>query len=124
MLLNLGHTVGHAIEAASDYALGHGQAVALGLVAAARLSRAQGLAAPALIGRVTAVLTALGLPTDLEAWLVGPRLERVRAALGHDKKRSGDALTYIALRDVGAPQVLSLGVDAILTAIAAGDAGS
>lgn len=122
VLLNLGHTVGHAIEAASDYALGHGQAVALGLVAAARLSRAQGLAAPGLEARITAVLAALGLPTDLDAWLADARLGRVRAALGHDKKRSGGAITYIALRDVGAPQVLSLGVDAILGAIAAGDA--
>jgi 3-dehydroquinate synthase len=122
VLLNLGHTVGHALEAASDYALGHGQAVALGLVAAARLSHAQGLAAPELEARVTAVLAALGLPTDLDTWLVDGPIGRVRAALGHDKKRSRDALTYIALRDVGAPQVLSLGVDAILSSITTGAA--
>lgn len=117
VLLNLGHTVGHAIEAASDYAVGHGHAVALGLVAAARLSCARTLAAPSLVERVAALLTALGLRTDLDAWLTGERRDRIRVALGHDKKRSGSTLTYIALADVGSPRVLALTVDEILADI-------
>jgi len=115
VLLNLGHTVGHALESTSGYALGHGHAVALGLVAAARLSCARSLAAPSLVPRVVEVLQALGLSTDLDAWLADPG--RLRAALVHDKKRTADALTYIALADVGEPRVLVLGADEIVAAI-------
>ncbi|PSO46113.1 MAG: hypothetical protein BRC32_07575 [Actinobacteria bacterium QS_8_72_14] len=85
-LLNYGHTVGHAIEAASGYDVYlHGEAVALGMVAAARLGERLGISEAGLAQRTVALLDALGLPTG------GVRLDpaAVRAALGRDKKAVG-----------------------------------
>lgn len=117
VLLNLGHTVAHALESISGYALGHGPAVALGLVAAARLSCTRALAAPTLVTRIVDLLAALGLPVDLDPWLADR--ERLRAAIVHDKKRTADALTYIALADVGSPRAIVLGADEIVADIEA-----
>lgn len=64
VLLNYGHTVGHAIEALTDYeTYRHGEAVSLGLVAAARLGERLGVSEPGLADRTVAVLEGLGLPT-------------------------------------------------------------
>ncbi len=108
VLLNLGHTVGHAIEAASAYAVPHGEAVALGLRAAARISEQKGIAEPGLEDLIVDALTRLRLPTDLDAWLTGDRGTAVERALIADKKRSGGAIGYVALVRVGEPSVLSL----------------
>lgn len=112
--LNLGHTIGHAIEHASNYDVRHGEAVAIGIQAAARLSEARGLTAPGFEHRVRGILESLRLATELDTWLVGERGAAVRRALSHDKKRLGTKITYIALADVGEPSTLSLSVDEIL----------
>jgi 3-dehydroquinate synthase len=87
--LNLGHTLGHAIEAAAEGDLTHGEAVAIGIVAAARLSEEQGLARPGLASRLARILEALGLPGHSPV-----RLSRtaVLQRLAHDKKRKGGRL--------------------------------
>mgnify|MGYP002620059385 CR=1 FL=1 len=108
ILLNLGHSVGHAIEAAAGFALRHGQAVGLGLRAAARISDRTRTSAGQLEPLVTAALERLRLPTDLDVWLGGERGRMVEQALGHDKKRAASTLAYIALADVAQPRVLSL----------------
>jgi 3-dehydroquinate synthetase len=95
-LLNLGHTLGHALEHASGYALHHGEAVALGLRAACAL--AEGHCGFRERGRVEEALDRCGLPARaaLDA-------AAVRAALHHDKKRSAGRLRWIlpvALGDV------------------------
>src|SRR5207344_3419429 len=69
-LLNLGHTLGHAIEAAHGYAgMRHGEAVALGMVAAFGVAVRLGHATPAEAERATRLLGALGLPTDVRPHL-------------------------------------------------------
>ena len=84
--LNLGHTFAHALEAAADFDLPHGEAVALGLVAALRLS-----------GRDTAgVEAALDYPRPVEV-----DRERAWAALRRDKKRTGEAINLVLLGDEG-----------------------
>lgn len=108
VLLNLGHTVGHAIESASGYALRHGEAVALGLRATARLSAAQGLCDPGLEARMVAALVALRLPTELDPWLEGDQGRAVEKAMANDKKRAGGAITYIGLAGLGEPRTLQL----------------
>jgi shikimate kinase/3-dehydroquinate synthase len=91
-VLNLGHTVGHAIEAATGYSrLRHGEAVGLGLLAALRLSGRDDLRE-----RVFELLRARDLPTSLE----GVALQSVLAALKRDKKRTGARVPFVL---VGAP---------------------
>ena len=103
-LLNLGHTVGHAIEAAADWRLLHGEAVGLGLRAMARISHRLGLASADLEPRVTDALAATGLPTDLDPWL-GPN---VLARIAVDKKRAGAQVRFIACAAPGDCHVVAL----------------
>ncbi|MEZ4380502.1 MAG: 3-dehydroquinate synthase [Nannocystaceae bacterium] len=114
VLLNFGHTLGHAIEAASDYGLAHGEAVALGMRAAARVARAKKIAGPELEGTIVAALERLRLPTDLDAWLRGERGAAVERALAHDKKRGGGQVSFVVLSAIGEPSVISLGVRELL----------
>jgi shikimate kinase/3-dehydroquinate synthase len=97
-VLNLGHTVGHALEALGEYKrYTHGEAVSLGLVAALRLGERLGHTPRAVAERVENLLKLLGLPSEL------PRGELACASelLGHDKKRAGSGLKFIFVRDVG-----------------------
>jgi 3-dehydroquinate synthetase len=82
--LNLGHTVGHALERAAGYRLRHGEAVAIGLAAEARLSERVGLAQPGLADEIAAALAGLGLPTCYPDE-IDPRA--LLAALTVDKKK-------------------------------------
>ncbi len=97
-LLNLGHTVGHAIEAAAQYELSHGESVGLGLLAACRVSTALGLVSATLEPRLAAALASAGLRTDLDDWLTPTILARLAA----DKKRVGAEITYITTAGPGA----------------------
>ncbi|HEY4825712.1 MAG TPA: 3-dehydroquinate synthase, partial [Solirubrobacteraceae bacterium] len=96
-VLNLGHTVGHAIEAATGYAAyRHGEAVALGLLAALRLSGQDELRR-----EVAALLAAKALPTRLEH--ADP--DAVVMATARDKKRRGDGeVPFVLLDAPGAPR--------------------
>lgn len=97
-LLNLGHTLGHAIEAAEGYGtLVHGEAVALGLLAACRVSATLGLANPALEERIHAAMEAAGLDTDLSRYLRDDVLERIKV----DKKRTGTSIAFITVAKPG-----------------------
>ncbi|MES1205802.1 MAG: 3-dehydroquinate synthase [Pseudomonadota bacterium] len=100
-ILNFGHTVGHALEAASGYELLHGEAVSLGMVAALSLGVSLGLTPTPLRDRARAVLDRVGLPTDVERRLTPEILARVDV----DKKRRSDAVRFVF---VSAPGVASL----------------
>jgi 3-dehydroquinate synthase len=98
-LLNLGHTFGHALETMPGLEVStgpgpmhHGEAVALGLVAASRCAQQLGLAPPGLADRVVRVLTAAGLPTSVRGL---PPTDTVLAAMAHDKKTLGGRLRLI-----------------------------
>ena len=101
VLLNLGHTFGHALEAESGFSgrLLHGEAVALGLVLAFRMSVARGLCDRADSERVTAHLAAVGLPTSLGA--IGTSGSALAAHMAHDKKACGGRLPFILARGIG-----------------------
>ncbi len=101
--LNLGHTYGHAIEAASGFRVPHGQAVAVGLVAAARLSAALGVCPPALPGEVASALGRLGLPVGLRGLGASVSPAAVVGAMGADKKREGGTVRFVLLRAPGDP---------------------
>ncbi len=100
--LNLGHTVGHALEKATDYALRHGEGVAIGLVAEARIAEQMGLAEAGLADRIREVLSALGLPVAIPAGLDRGKAER---ALMLDKKRAGGLVRFALPVRVGEARV-------------------
>jgi 3-dehydroquinate synthase len=98
-LLNLGHTFGHAIEQVTGYgAYLHGEAVAIGLVAAAQLSHRLGLLAPADVGRVEQTLAAHHLPVRLRQPLA---LADLMASMQHDKKVRAGRLRFVVLPRLG-----------------------
>jgi 3-dehydroquinate synthase len=96
--LNLGHTVGHALEAASQYRLRHGEAVAIGMIAAARLAESLGLADKGLAEEIAGVLVGFSLPVKAP-----PNLdwEAIQAAMRVDKKRSSGSLRFVLPLRVG-----------------------
>ena len=104
-LLNLGHTFGHAFEAAAGFSqrLLHGEAVALGMVLASEFSARQGLLPVADVARVRRHLEAVGLPTKVSQIEGGPPgIERLMELIAQDKKVSRGKLTFILLRGIGA----------------------
>jgi 3-dehydroquinate synthase len=97
-ILNFGHTVGHAVEAASGYDLLHGEAVSLGMVAALSFGVARGITPAPLVDRARRVLAAVGLPIDVERRLDAAVLARVSV----DKKRRGGQIRFVFCPEAGA----------------------
>ncbi len=111
LALNYGHTLGHALERLAGYRdLRHGEAVAIGMVFAARLAEATGLAAPGLAAGHVELLRAIGLPVTLRH--LDP--EAVLAAMATDKKHH-QGLRLVLLREVGEPAVVQAPDRAVLT---------
>ncbi len=98
--LNFGHTIGHAIETAAGYGvLSHGQAVALGMVAAFDIAESRSLIDSSVAGRVRKILTELSLPvnfddlSNLPAEARNPN--RLREIMAHDKKTLGGVVRFV-----------------------------
>lgn len=97
-VLNLGHTVGHALEAQAGYdRLMHGEAVGLGLVAALRIGARLGHTPPELATRTERLLHTLQLMTAVEKEPVSAAAELI----GHDKKRAGSRVQFVFARGIG-----------------------
>lgn len=112
--LNFGHTVGHALESHAGYErLTHGEAVALGMIAALRIGVSRGLTPKALLARTEALLSALGLPVDLDAEPLAEALPRIVS----DKKREGDAIAFVLLEDVARPRNVRLTLPEVRAAL-------
>lgn len=106
-LLNLGHTFGHAIESGMGYGSWlHGEAVAAGMVVAARLSQIKGMLRADDVGRVVDLLARARLPVAIPD--LG--LDRYLELMGHDKKVEGGKLRFILLRSMG-EAILTSAVD-------------
>ncbi|MCH8849864.1 MAG: 3-dehydroquinate synthase, partial [Chloroflexi bacterium] len=102
-ILNYGHTVGHAIEAAAGYTMGHGAADAIGMTAAAEIGRRLGVTPEAAVKRQRAVLDRFGLPTSRP----GLNADAVFAAMALDKKVEAGKLRWVLLEDIGRASVHS-----------------
>ena len=96
MKLNLGHTIGHGVEAKSHFTISHGQAVAIGTAIVCRSAAAQGLLGPADCQRILHLLEQFGLPVSTPYTAE----ELYRYALS-DKKRSGGTVNLIVPREIG-----------------------
>ena len=98
-VLNYGHTIGHALEAATGYArFAHGEAVSLGIVAEARLARRLGVAGDETVARQERLLEALGLPVRAAAIEVEP----VVGAIARDKKARDGRVPFVLAPRIGA----------------------
>jgi 3-dehydroquinate synthase len=106
ILLNFGHTVGHAIEDACAYALRHGECVALGMLAAARLSANLGLLPTEGVDTIARLLTLYGLPTQVPAELVDRCApDHLLSIIARDKKASGGKVHFVLLEEIGRTRV-------------------
>ncbi|MCC6849717.1 MAG: 3-dehydroquinate synthase [Deltaproteobacteria bacterium] len=98
-ILNFGHTIGHAIESLTDYTTYlHGEAVAIGMVAAARVSRRLGYCDEATVRRLTTLVDRCGLPTEVPSDL---GRDALALAMRTDKKALGGAIKFVCLEGIG-----------------------
>jgi 3-dehydroquinate synthase len=101
-MLNYGHTLGHAIERAEDYAVPHGHAVAVGMMFAAALGRLAGRLDEPLVDRHRSILGQVGLPTTYS----GAGWKEIRAGMQADKKTRGARLRFVVLDGIARPAIL------------------
>jgi 3-dehydroquinate synthase len=113
IILNYGHTVAHGIEAASHYLrFLHGEAVSVGMVAAARISQELGLMGKDEVQRQAALLESYNLPTSVD----GVNMEQVREAIGLDKKAQGGSVRWVLLERIGQTVIRPDVPEALVTA--------
>jgi 3-dehydroquinate synthase len=99
-LLNFGHTLGHAIEAVSKYAISHGEGVALGMIAAARISEKKNYLDTTQAKRIEEIILRAGLPVKI------PRdfsAKDIISKLAMDKKKKDDVVHFVLLKKIGMP---------------------
>jgi len=96
-ILNYGHTIGHAVESAADFRIKHGQAVAIGMVAAARIANKLGRLGQGEVNRLRVLIGQAGLPTEV------PNLdvEKIMRSMQHDKKVRGGRVKFVLLKSIG-----------------------
>ena len=96
--LNLGHTIGHGVEAASNYRLRHGEAIAIGLYGEALLAEQIGIADPGLSSKIEKQLASLGLPTKCP----GLSTIQIKQLMSNDKKKKSGNLYFTLPTSIGA----------------------
>ena len=97
-ILNFGHTLGHALEAASGYRLPHGSAVAVGMILEARLGELVGVTEPGTANRIQAAVAAVGLPVEPPS---GLRRSEILTLLTRDKKARAGEIRFVLLKRAG-----------------------
>ena len=114
-LLNLGHTIGHAVEAASDFKITHGHAVAIGMAMISRAAETLGYAKKGLAKKVVKALERCGLPTKTDI-----DTETLFALTLSDKKASGDHINLIIPKEIGVCEIVKVKAEEVKTFIEAG----
>jgi shikimate kinase / 3-dehydroquinate synthase len=103
--LNLGHTIGHAVELVSRFQLRHGEAIAIGMVAEAKLAERLDLAVPGLSDKIRQTLITLGLPTDIPLDLSRQAILRT---IRVDKKKDASAIRFALPVDIGEVELVEI----------------
>lgn len=103
-ILNFGHTIGHAIETESGYTIPHGDAVSMGMAAAAIISERMHYLPTEDRKRITTLIRAMGLPDRIPK-KISP--DGIYARMKGDKKKAGDILNFVLLKKIGIPFVTS-----------------
>jgi 3-dehydroquinate synthase len=96
-ILNYGHTIGHAIESVSDFKMGHGEAVAIGMLAAGRISNRMGILDQQELARLKCVIEKVGLPTEMPSL----KPKRLIQAMEHDKKVLEGRIRFVLPKSIG-----------------------
>ena len=115
MKLNLGHTIGHGVEAGSGFTLSHGKSVAIGTAIVTRSAAAQGLCSRETENRILSVLQKFNLPIHTEF-----TAEELMIHALSDKKRSGNTVSLIVPREIGCCDIVPTEISRILSFIKAG----
>jgi peptide deformylase len=113
--LNLGHTIGHSIEAKSNYQLSHGQAVSIGMAIVSKAAVQKGLCNSSCCRQILEILHHFGLPTDTQY-----SAEDLLDAMLSDKKRTGDQIHLIIPREIGNCEILPIPVSELKSFMEAG----
>lgn len=108
MILNFGHTFGHAAEADSKYTLPHGRAVAMGMARATEISAEKGICSNETYKRLTDLLEKYNLPTRFDC-----KGKRIKEALLFDKKNRGEYINLIVLEEIGRCRTEKIGIEEI-----------
>jgi 3-dehydroquinate synthase len=114
-LLNLGHTVGHAIEVCSDFTISHGSAVAMGMVIITRAAVKTGICEAETLNALIALLEKYALPTECPF-----TTEQLYAVALSDKKRTGNSITLVVPYGVADSRLVTVPADALEEYIRAG----
>ncbi|MBI1814255.1 MAG: 3-dehydroquinate synthase [Deltaproteobacteria bacterium] len=115
-ILNFGHTLGHAIESLTEYKRYlHGEAIAIGMAFAARLSKVRGHCSEETVTRVVRVLKRAGLPVEIPREVVGRHLA---LAIEGDKKMSGGKIKFVCISEIGRTLFDQLGAAEIAQCVA------
>ena len=110
MILNFGHSIGHAIEQIYRYeTYTHGEAVAIGMARITACSEVLGLSQPGTAAKLRQALEGQGLPVEPEAWDKAALL----AALALDKKNTIGGLQLVVLREIGRADVIKVSLDKV-----------
>ena len=100
-ILNYGHTVGHAVETLSDYRSRHGEAVAIGMVYAAKLAHRTGLCDARVPERIEKLISAYGLPTNLSVMQPRPTVTQFMDMIQVDKKAEAGKVRFVLPTKIG-----------------------
>ena len=103
--LNLGHTVGHAVELVSKFELRHGEAIAIGTVAETRYAEERSIAEKGLADKIAGTLSALGLPTEIPKEM--PR-EEIVSAMRVDKKKNAKVIRFALPAEIGRVELVNV----------------
>jgi 3-dehydroquinate synthase len=103
--LNLGHTVGHAVELVSKFQLSHGEAIAIGMVAEARFAERIGIAQKGLTDKINTVLSELGLPVEIPDNM--PQ-DKIINAMRVDKKKNAKAIRFALPAEIGRVELVEV----------------
>ena len=96
-ILNYGHTIGHAIESASDFKVGHGEAIAIGMLVEGRISNKLGIIDKDEVIKLKDIIARAGLPTEIPSL----QLERLIQAIKHDKKILQGKIRFVLPKSIG-----------------------
>lgn len=114
-LLNLGHTLGHAVEKLSNFGMYHGMAVAVGMAVVARASAAQAVCSEETAERIVKVLQQFGLPTGCDYGI-----DELYKVMQSDKKRRGKDISIVVPTHIGACEIVKMPLDNMRSFMAMG----